>query len=78
MHLRVAGDASSQFLSGLLLLGPCLPDGLIIEHRDSFDFYRWSRQALGVPGLLLGWSSFLQNKVRAQAAANLKRYLGKA
>ena len=29
--LRVPGDASSQFLSGLLLIGPCLPDGLVLE-----------------------------------------------
>jgi len=29
--LYVAGDASSQFLSGLLLVGPCLPDGLVLE-----------------------------------------------
>lgn len=29
--VRVPGDASSQFLSGLLLIGPCLPDGLILE-----------------------------------------------
>ena len=29
--LRVPGDVSSQFLSGLLLIGPCLPDGLIVE-----------------------------------------------
>ncbi|MCU1369986.1 MAG: aroA, partial [Ilumatobacteraceae bacterium] len=29
--LRVPGDVSSQFLSGLLLIGPCLPDGLVIE-----------------------------------------------
>ncbi|MGI8755904.1 MAG: 3-phosphoshikimate 1-carboxyvinyltransferase [Acidimicrobiales bacterium] len=29
--VRVAGDASSQFLSGLLLVGPCLPDGLVLE-----------------------------------------------
>ncbi len=29
--LRVAGDASSQFLSGLLMIGPCLPEGLVIE-----------------------------------------------
>ena len=29
--LRVAGDVSSQFLSGLLMIGPCLPDGLIVE-----------------------------------------------
>ena len=29
--VRVRGDASSQFLSGLLLIGPCLPEGLVIE-----------------------------------------------
>lgn len=29
--VRVPGDASSQFLSGLLLIGPCLPDGLVVE-----------------------------------------------
>jgi 3-phosphoshikimate 1-carboxyvinyltransferase len=29
--LRLAGDVSSQFLSGLLLSGPCRPDGLTIE-----------------------------------------------
>lgn len=45
--------------------------GLITRHRDRFDFWRWSRQALGAPGLLLGWSPFLRGKVRAQAAKNL-------
>ena len=29
--VRVPGDESSQFLSGLLMIGPCLPDGLIVE-----------------------------------------------
>jgi 3-phosphoshikimate 1-carboxyvinyltransferase len=29
--VEVAGDASSQFLSGLLLAGPCLPAGLTVE-----------------------------------------------
>jgi hypothetical protein len=52
--------------------------GLIVRHRDRFDFWAWSRQALGTPGLLLGWTPFLRNKVRAQAAANLKRFLAKA
>ena len=52
--------------------------GLIVKHRDRFDFWAWSRQALGTPGLLLGWSPFLRNKVRAQAASNLKRFLDKA
>ncbi|WP_144290154.1 nuclear transport factor 2 family protein, partial [Ideonella sp. A 288] len=53
------------------------PGGLIRRHRDRFDFWRWSRQALGTPGLLLGWSPFLRGKVRAQAAANLALYLAR-
>ena len=53
----------------------CGPDGLIRRHRDSFDFWRWACQALGAPGLLLGWTGFLRRKVRLQAAANLARFL---
>ena len=49
--------------------------GLITRHRDRFDFWRWARQALGAPGLLLGWSPLLRAKVRAQAAKNLDRFL---
>lgn len=50
-------------------------DGLIFQHFDRFDFYRWSRQALGLPGLLLGWSSSLQRKVRKNAMAGLKEFM---
>ncbi|PRP93214.1 SnoaL-like domain protein [Enhygromyxa salina] len=50
-------------------------DGKIIEHRDHFDFYRWSRQALGLPGWLLGWTPMLRSKVRGQARKGLERYL---
>jgi ketosteroid isomerase-like protein len=46
-------------------------DGLIVEHVDRFDFWAWARQALGAPGLLLGWTPMLHNKVRAQAATKL-------
>lgn len=46
-------------------------DGKIWRHRDHFGFWRWSRQALGLPGLLLGWSSFLAAKVRKQARKSL-------
>jgi ketosteroid isomerase-like protein len=49
-------------------------DGLILRHVDSFDFWRWARQALGTPGLLLGWTPLLRNKVREQAMANLARF----
>ncbi|QIE28597.1 SnoaL-like domain protein (plasmid) [Caballeronia sp. SBC1] len=49
-------------------------DGLIFEHHDSFDLWTWSRQALGLKGLLLGWSSFVQKKIRAQASNGLRAY----
>ncbi len=48
--------------------------GLIVHHQDSFDFWRWSRQALGLSGLLLGWSPLLRRKVRASALVGLNRY----
>lgn len=46
-------------------------DGLIIEHRDSFDLWKWSRMALGLPGVLLGWSPIVQRNIRRQSAALL-------
>jgi hypothetical protein len=50
-------------------------DGLIYRHRDRFDFWRWSRHALGLPGMLLGWSGVIKNKVRKTANANLRRFI---
>ncbi len=49
-------------------------DGLIFRHNDHFDFWKWSAQALGMPGLLLGWTGFLKQKVRRQAIASLRAY----
>lgn len=50
-------------------------DGLISHHRDRFDFWAWSRQALGLPGLMLGWMPWFRHKVRAQAKAHLDKFL---
>jgi hypothetical protein len=47
----------------------------VVEHVDSFDFWRWSRQSLGVVGVLLGWSGWLRRKVQAQARKGLDRFL---
>ncbi|MCO7518027.1 nuclear transport factor 2 family protein [Pseudomonas guariconensis] len=49
-------------------------NGLIRQHDDSFDLWAWSRQALGLPGLLLGWSPMLQNKIRQQAFKGLRAF----
>jgi ketosteroid isomerase-like protein len=46
-------------------------DHKIIRHVDRFDFWRWSRQALGPAGLFLGWTPIVRNAVRRQAAAQL-------
>jgi len=52
-------------------------DGKIIEHRDSFSFWAWSRMALGAPGLLLGWTPFLRKKVQRMARARLEAFESK-
>jgi hypothetical protein len=36
--------------------------------------WRWTRQALGPVGLLLGWTPWLAGRVRSQAAAGLAKF----
>ena len=48
--------------------------GRIAVHRDDFNFHRWARQALGAPGLLLGWTPFLKRRVQQQAAVALAKF----
>jgi len=54
-----------------------IEDGKIIIHEDRFDFWKWSRMALGTPGILLGWTPFLRKKVRAQAQRALHQFMTK-
>lgn len=49
-------------------------DGKIIKHSDHFNLYRWSRQALGFKGLLLGWTSFFKKKLSAQTNKLLSKF----
>ena len=51
------------------------PDGLIATHKDSFDLWRWSRQAIGLGGLVLGWTSYFKKQMRLQTRAALTKYL---
>ena len=48
-------------------------DGLIIDHEDSFSFWRWARQALGPPGLVLGLPPMNQ-VVRRRARGDLAKF----
>lgn len=50
-------------------------EGLILAHRDRFDLWRWSRQALGATGVLLGWSPLIQDRIRAEARRALDGFM---
>lgn len=54
-----------------------IQDGKITEHTDQFDIWKWARQALGLPGVLLGWSNFMKSKIRNNAIRNLNGFLAK-
>ena len=49
-------------------------DGKIINHFDQFDLYKWSKQALGLKGLLLGWTTFFKKKLNAQTNKLLSEF----
>lgn len=53
------------------------PQGLIASHTDRFDFWRWSRQALGMGGWVLGWAPYFRKQMRVQTHAALANYLAK-
>jgi ketosteroid isomerase-like protein len=48
-------------------------DGKIVEHRDSFSFHKWARQALGPAGWILGLP-VMSGLVTGRARADLKAY----
>lgn len=50
-------------------------DGKIIKHTDTFDFWKWSRMALGLVGLILGWTPLLRKKVQKQARERLAKFM---
>jgi ketosteroid isomerase-like protein len=52
-------------------------EGKIIRHKDQFDFWKWSRQALGWKGFLLGWTPVFKAKVRSESRKKLLNYITK-
>lgn len=65
---------SKRLVVNEISAGFVLHDGKIIEHTDHFDLWKWSRQALGLNGLLLGWTPFMQNKIRETTGSLLKKF----
>lgn len=50
-------------------------DGKIAEHSDAFSLHKWSKQAMGFMGWLLGWNRFFQKKIQNAARKNLKKFI---
>lgn len=49
--------------------------GKIVWHQDRFDFWRWSRMALGPTGWLLGWTPMVHKRVQGTALKNLEKFI---
>ncbi|HNL11879.1 MAG TPA: nuclear transport factor 2 family protein [Turneriella sp.] len=49
-------------------------NGLIVRHTDRFDLWRWAGMALGLKGLLLGWTPLVQNAIRKEAMRGLEAF----
>jgi hypothetical protein len=41
-------------------------NGLVTRHDDHFDFYRWSKQAIGAPAVMLGWTGTFQRMIQGR------------
>ncbi len=46
-------------------------DGKIAKHTDDFNLHDWSKQALGLKGLLLGWTPYFKKKLQTEVHARL-------
>ncbi len=49
-------------------------DGKIINHIDLFDLHKWSIQAFGFKGLMLGWTGFFKKKLNSQTNKLLSEF----
>jgi hypothetical protein len=52
-----------------------LKDGRIVEHSDAFKLSKWAAQALGLKGVLLGWTGFMKKKIQQNARKSLIKYI---
>jgi limonene-1,2-epoxide hydrolase len=52
-------------------------NGKIVSHTDDFNFWKWSRQALGFTGLYLGWTPLFKKVVRKSVHKSLDSFIQK-
>lgn len=54
-----------------------IENGKIIEHSDAFRLSTWIAQALGLKGIIFGWSGFMKRAVQKNARRNLDKFMAK-
>lgn len=65
---------TGRFVSNSIDATITLLNGKIINHRDQFNLWKWSRQALGLSGLLLGWSPYFRKKLHVSTNSLLQKF----
>ncbi|MFK7950487.1 MAG: nuclear transport factor 2 family protein [Saprospiraceae bacterium] len=50
-------------------------DGKIIYHKDDYSLWKWSQQAFGLIGFLIGWLPLFRWLIRWQMQRNLQRFV---
>ncbi|MBK6695287.1 MAG: nuclear transport factor 2 family protein [Myxococcales bacterium] len=71
---RYTFSGTGRKVENIVTSSQTIVGGKIQKQVDAFDFWRWSGQALGLSGKLLGWSGFLRKKVQGVAAKGLATF----
>lgn len=50
-------------------------DSKIIEHLDDFNLWKWTQQAIGPAGYLMGWTTYMKNKIQKTTKSKLDRFI---
>ena len=69
--------SKKRFVKNIIKAKLLIEDDLIIRHIDSFNLYRWSRQAMGIAGWLIGWTGFFRRKLQKQTRSRLASFISK-
>lgn len=68
-------SATGRYVHNRIRASFVFREGRIIRHTDQFELHRWAAQALGLKGLLLGWSPPVQRAIRKSATRALDAFI---
>lgn len=52
-------------------------DGKIIQHTDTVNLWKWSRQALGPVGYVIGWTPYMKKSIQRMTNKRLDAFMAK-